>query len=128
MDAVFPSHNVSESLPKETTASPITLSNRISQEMYRLHRLVPLAKRINEKSYNTTLPFPHRANQTAQKRTKTVQTIFLPQTRIRTLKSTLPKLCSVLMERAKRIQTSQATITVMMTQRRNSQCLECQVT
>ncbi len=60
----FPSHNVSESLPKETTASPITLSNRISQEMYRLHRLVPLAKRINEKSYNTTLPFPHRANQT----------------------------------------------------------------
>lgn len=48
MDAVFPSHNVSESLPKETTASPITLSNRISQEMYRLHRLVPLAKRINE--------------------------------------------------------------------------------
>ena len=64
MDAVFPSHNVSESLPKETTASPITLSNRISQEMYRLHRLVPLAKRINEKSYNTTLPFPHRANQT----------------------------------------------------------------
>ena len=48
MDAVFPSHNVSESLPKETTASPITLSNRISQEMYRLHKLVPLAKRINE--------------------------------------------------------------------------------
>ena len=69
-----------------------------------------------------------RTHQTAQKRTKTVQTIFLPQTRIRTLKSTLPKLCSVLMERAKRIQTSQATITVMMTQRRNSQCLECQVT
>ena len=40
---------------KETTASPITLSNRISQEMYRLHRLVPLAKRINEKSYNCLL-------------------------------------------------------------------------
>ena len=55
MDAVFPSHNVSESLPKETTASPITLSNRISQEMYRLHRLVPLAKRINEKSYYATV-------------------------------------------------------------------------
>lgn len=69
-----------------------------------------------------------RTHQIAQKRTKTVQTIFLPQTRITTLKSTLPKPCSVLTERAKRIQTSQATITVMMTQRRNSQCLECQVT
>ena len=64
----------------------------------------------------------------AQKRTKTVQTIFLPQTRITTLKSTLPKLCSVLTEMVKRIQTSQVTITVMMTQRRSSQCLECQVT
>ena len=51
-----------------------------------------------------------------------------PQTRITTLKSTLPKLCSVLTEMVKRIQTSQVTITVMMTQRRSSQCLECQVT
>ena len=69
-----------------------------------------------------------RTHRTAQKRTKTVQTIFLPQTRITTLKSTLPKLCSVLTEMVKRIQTSQVTITVMMTQRRSSQCLECQVT
>ena len=69
-----------------------------------------------------------RTHQIAQKRTKTVQTIFLPQTRITTLKSTLPKLCSVLTEMVKRIQTSQVTITVMMTQRRSSQCLECQVT
>ena len=59
---------------------------------------------------------------------KTVQTIFLPQTRITTLKSTLPKPCSALTEIIKRVRTSRATITVMMTQRRSSQCLECQVT
>ena len=69
-----------------------------------------------------------RTHQIAQKRTKTVQTIFLPQTRITTLKSTLPKPCSALTEIIKRVRTSRATITVMMTQRRSSQCLECQVT
>jgi len=69
-----------------------------------------------------------RTHQIAQKRTKTVQTIFLPQTRITTLKSTLPKPCSVLTEIIKRVRTSRATITVMMNQRRSSQCLECQVT
>ena len=54
--------------------------------------------------------------------------IFLPQTRITTLKSTLPKPCSALTEIIKRVRTSRATITVMMNQRRSSQCLECQVT
>lgn len=53
---------------------------------------------------------------------------FLPQTRITTLKSTLPKPCSALTEIIKRVRTSRATITVMMNQRRSSQCLECQVT
>lgn len=51
-----------------------------------------------------------------------------PQTRITTLKSTLPKPCSALTEIIKRVRTSRATITVMMNQRRSSQCLECQVT
>ena len=110
-------------------ATLLTALSRNFRETARQHFLVMMIQGVRTRAtLQQRARIAPRTHRTVQKRTKTVQTIFLPQTRITTLKSTLPKLCSVLTEMVKRIQTSQVTITVMMTQRRSSQCLECQVT
>jgi len=130
-DSDFQSGMISRNLTKKMTAASLTVLSKNFRETARQHFLAMMIREVRTRAtlrQRISRSVAPRTHQIAQKRTKTVQIIFLPQTRITTLKSTLPKLCSVLTERAKRIQTSQATITVMMTQRRNSQCLECQVT